>query len=211
MLPEEFGCRATSKGIVPLWVAGCATRVPHQSEKHRNVRSRLRMREFRDVMIQKDRTVDPGDECGEMATLSQVRVTGTSLGRTGVNNEYPSQHCTASEHWQPGVPSSPTSVPRNGGKLALKYVSKSFIRRKSATFGCPEHKGVSSRHVSGHRKKLGRVVQIETEECIGQTAGTRSAVYLKFSVMEVDFDDGGGTSVGAKRCKGSQCAVGGTC
>ena len=43
---------------------------------------------------------------------------------------------TASEHWQPGVSSSPASVPENGGKLALKpmmghsrkYVSKSLIR-----------------------------------------------------------------------------------
>ena len=48
------------------------------------------------------------------------------------------------------------------------------------TFGCPEHKGVSSRHVSELRKKLGRVVQIETEECIDQTSGTRSADYLRF-------------------------------
>ena len=100
----------------------------------------------------------------------------------------PSQKCTASEHWQPGVSSSPTSVFRNGGKLALKpmmghrrkYVSKSFIRRKSVMFGCPEHKGVSSRHVSERRKKLGRVVQTETEECIDQTAGTRSADNLRF-------------------------------
>ena len=35
-----------------------------------------------------------------------------------------------------------------------------------------EHKGVLSRHVSDRRKKLGRVVQTETEECIDQTAGT---------------------------------------
>ena len=34
--------------------------------------------------------------------------------------------------------------------------------------------------VSGRRKMLGRVVQTETEECIGQTAGTRSADYLRF-------------------------------
>ena len=33
-LPEESGCRADSKGIVPPWVAGCAT---HQSQKHQNV------------------------------------------------------------------------------------------------------------------------------------------------------------------------------
>ena len=79
-------------------------------------------------------------------------------------------------------------MPRNGGKLALKpmmgprrkYVSKSFIRIKSVTFGCPEHKGVSSRRVSGRRKKLGRVVQTETEKCIDQTAGTRSTDYLRF-------------------------------
>ena len=40
VLPEEFGCRANSKGIIPPWVAGCATRVLHQSEKHRNVCTR---------------------------------------------------------------------------------------------------------------------------------------------------------------------------
>ena len=56
-----------------------------------------------------------------------------------------------------------------------EYVSKSLIRRKSVTFGCPEHKGVS-----GRRKKLCRVVQTETEECVDQTAGTRSADDLRF-------------------------------
>ena len=79
-------------------------------------------------------------------------------------------------------------MPRNGGKLALKpmmghrrkYASKSLIRRKSVTFGCPERGEVSSRHVSKRRKKLGRVALTETEECIDQTAGTRSADYLKF-------------------------------
>ena len=123
-----------------------------------------------------------------MAAVSPARVTGTSLGRTGASDECPIRECTASEHWQPGVSLSPTSVPRNGEKLALKpmmglrrkYVSKSFIRRKSVTFGCPEHKGVSSRRVSGRRKKLGRVVQTETEKCIDQTAGTRSTDYLRF-------------------------------
>ena len=34
-LPEEFGCRANSKGIVPPWVAGCATHVLHQSPSQR--------------------------------------------------------------------------------------------------------------------------------------------------------------------------------
>ena len=114
VLPEEFGCRANSRGIVPLWVAGCATRVLHRPEKHQNVRARSRVRKFRDVMTQDGRTVDPGDERGEMPTVNPVRVTGTSLGRTGANDECPSQKCTASEHWQPGVSSSPTSVPRNG-------------------------------------------------------------------------------------------------
>ena len=92
------------------------------------------------------------------------------------------------KHWQPGVFSSPTSVPRNGRKLALKpmmehrrkYVSKSFVRRKSVTFGCSENKGASSRRVSERRKKLGRVVQPETARCVDQTAGTRSADYLRF-------------------------------
>ena len=48
------------------------------------------------------------------------------------------------------------------------------------TFCFPEHKGVSSRHVSERRKKLGRVVQTETEECVDQTAGTRSADCMRF-------------------------------
>ena len=134
-----------------------------------------------DARAQDDGTVDPGDERGEIPTVNPVRVTGTSLGHTDANNECPSQECTASEHWQPGVSSSPTSVLRNGRKLALKLmmghrrkcVSKSLIRRKSVTFGCPEHKGISSRRVSGRRKMLGRVVQTETEECIGQTAGDK--------------------------------------
>ena len=132
--------------------------------------------------------MDPGNERSEMATVNPVRVTGSSLGHTGASDDCPIQRCTASEHWQPGVPSSPISVPKNGRKLALKpmvghrmkYVSKSLIRRNSVTFGCPEHTGVSSRHVSERRKKLGRVVQTETEECIDQTVGTRSADYLIF-------------------------------
>ena len=111
-----------------------------------------------------------------MATVNPVRVTGNSLGRKDVNDECTSQKCTA----------SPTSVPRNGRKQALKpmmghrrkCVSKSLIRKKSLTFGCPEHEGVSSRRVPERRKKLGRVYQTETEECIDQTAGTRSADYL---------------------------------
>ena len=156
VLPEEFCCRANSKGIVPPWVAGCATRVLHQSEKHQNVRARSRLRKCRDVLTRYDGTVDPGDERGEMSTWHQVRVTGTSVGRTDASDECPSPKCTPSEHWQPGVFSSPTSVPRNGGKLALKpmmghrrrYVSKSLIRRNSVTFGCPQHNGASPRRVS---------------------------------------------------------------
>ena len=31
VLPERFGCRATSKGIVPPWVAGCVARVLSRS------------------------------------------------------------------------------------------------------------------------------------------------------------------------------------
>ena len=182
MIPSS-GYRANSKGIIPPRVAGCPTRVLHQSEKHRNVRTWSRMRKFRDVSTQDGETVDPGNDRGGMSTANPVRVIGTSLGRTDANDECPSQKCMTSEHWQPGVPSSPTSVPRNGRKLALKpmmghrrkYVSKSLIRRKSVTFGCPEHKGVS-----GRRKKLCRVVQTETEECVDQTAGTRSADDLRF-------------------------------
>ena len=112
VLPEEFGCRANSKGIVPPWVAGCVTHVLHRSEKNQNVRARSRVRNFRDVMTQVDGTVDRGDERGEMPTVIPVRVTKTSLGRTDANDESPSQKCTTSEHWQPDVFSSPTSVPR---------------------------------------------------------------------------------------------------
>ena len=101
-----------------------------------------------------------------MATVNLVRVTGTSLGGTDADDKVP----VSEVHDELALA---TSVFSNGGKLALKpmmgykrkYVSNSFIRRKSVTFGCPEHKGVSSRRVSGRRKKqLGRVVQTETEE-----------------------------------------------
>ena len=133
--------------------------------------------------------LDPGDERGETATLDPGGATGISLGRTNINGKRPSQRCTTSEQWQPGVFPSPTSVPRNGRKLALKpmmghrkkYVSKSFIRRDSETFGCSEHKGVSSRRVSERRKKLGRAARPETVRRVHQTAGTtRSADYLSF-------------------------------
>ena len=110
VLQEEFGCRANSKGIVPPWVAGCMTHVLHRSEKHHNVCARSRMRTFRDVLTQDDGTVDPGNERGEMPTVNPVRFTGTSLGRTDANHECPSQNCTASERWPPGVFSSPTSA-----------------------------------------------------------------------------------------------------
>ena len=33
VLPEEFRCRANSKGIVPPWVVGCVARVLSRSEK----------------------------------------------------------------------------------------------------------------------------------------------------------------------------------
>ena len=52
VLQEEFGCRSNSRGVVPLWVAGCTTRVLHRPEKHQNVRARSRVRKFRDVMTQ---------------------------------------------------------------------------------------------------------------------------------------------------------------
>ena len=102
-----------------------------------------------------------------MLEMSAVRRTGTSLGRTDVNDECPSQKCTTSEHWQPGVFSSPTSVPRNGGKLALKpmmghrrkYVSKSSaqstrefhrdacqnVERSSAVWFSPKRRDESTR------------------------------------------------------------------
>ena len=69
VLPEEFRCRANSKGIVPTWVAGCVTHVLHRSEKHHDVRARSRMRKIRDVLTQDGGTVDPGNERGETATL----------------------------------------------------------------------------------------------------------------------------------------------
>ena len=61
------------------------------------------------------------------------------------------------------------------------YVSRSFIRTKSETFGCSEHKGVLSRREPERRKKLGCAVQPETVQRVDQTAGTtRSADYLGF-------------------------------
>ena len=94
----------------------CALSVREASQRARS----LEGEKFRRVMTQDDRAVDPGDERGEMATVNPFRVTGTSLGHTDVKNECQSQECTASEHWQPGVSSSLTSVPRNGRKVALK-------------------------------------------------------------------------------------------
>ena len=155
VLPEEFGFRANSKGTVPPWVAACVAHVLHRSENYHNVRARSRMRKFRDVSTQDGGTVDPGDWRGDMATLDPGRATGISVGRADADDGCPSQKCTASEHWQPGTFSSPTSVPWNGRKLALKpmmghrrrHVSKSFIRRKSVTFGCSEHKGLLGQEV----------------------------------------------------------------
>ena len=47
--------------------------------------------------------------------------------------------------------------------------------------------------MSERRKKLGRVVQTETEECVDQTAGTRSADYLRLlaeaEMRAADFDE----------------------
>ena len=77
-LPEESGCRANSKGIVPPWVAGCVAHVLQRPEKHHDVRARSRMRKFGDVLTQDGGTVDPGDERGEVATLDPCRATGTS-------------------------------------------------------------------------------------------------------------------------------------
>ena len=162
VLPEGFGCRANSKGIVPPWVSGCVAHVLHRSEKRdddHNARVWSKMRLLRDVLTKDGGTADAGDQRGEMATLGPGRATGNSLGRTDANDKRPSQRCTTSEQWQPGAFSSPTSVPWNGGKLALKpmmdhrkkYVSKSFIQRKSETFGCSEKKGILSRRVSERR------------------------------------------------------------
>ena len=83
VLPEEFGCRANSKGIVPPWVAACVARVLRLSEKHHNVRARSRMRKFRDVLTQDGGTVDPGDERGEMKTLDTGRFHGNLPGSHG--------------------------------------------------------------------------------------------------------------------------------
>ena len=181
VLPEEFGCKAYSKGIVPLWVAGCATRVLHRSEKHQNVLARSRLRKCRDVLTRDDGTADPGNVCGEMATVNPFSFPGTSLGRTDANNECPSQECTASEHWQPGVPSSPTSeCAQERRKIGVEADDGPQEEVRLKVLHSKEHKGVSLRHVSERRKKLGRVVQTETEECIDQTAGARSTDYLGF-------------------------------
>ena len=132
VLPEKFGCRGNSKGIVAPWVAGCVAHLLSRSEK-RNVdhhaRVRSKMRKCRDVLTQDGGAVDPGDERGETATLDPGRATGTSLGRTDANEECPSQGCTTSEQWQPA------RRIHDGEKLSLKpmmghkkrYVSKSSI------------------------------------------------------------------------------------
>ena len=85
VLPEEFGCRANSKGIVPPWVAGCVARVLSRSEKRNddhNARVWSKMRKRRDALTQDGGAEDLGDERGETATLDPGRSTGTSLGRT---------------------------------------------------------------------------------------------------------------------------------
>ena len=66
VLPEEFGCRANSKGIVPPWVVGCVAHVLSRSEKSNddhNVRVRSKKRKRRDALAQDGGAVDPGDEC----------------------------------------------------------------------------------------------------------------------------------------------------
>ena len=67
VLPQRFGCRANSKGIVPPWVAGCVACVLSRSEKRNvdhNARVRSKMRKCRDVLTQDGGAVDPGDERG---------------------------------------------------------------------------------------------------------------------------------------------------
>ena len=94
VLPEEFGCRANSKGIVPPWIAGCVARVLSRSEEHNddhNAHVRSKMKKRRDALTQDGGAVDPGDERGETATLDPGRATGTSLGRTDATDECPSQ------------------------------------------------------------------------------------------------------------------------
>ena len=138
MLPETFGCRANSKGIVPPWVAGCVARVLSRSEKNNvdhNAHVQSKMRKCREVLTQHGGALDPGDERGETATLGHRK----------------------------------------------KYVSTSFIQRKSETFGCSEHKGVLSRRVSERRRKLGCAAQPETVQRVHETAETtRCADYLSF-------------------------------
>ena len=156
----------------------------HRSEKHHTVRVRSKMRKFRDVLTQDGGTVVLG--------LSVVRrqrypgrITGTSLGRTDVNGKRASQKCTTSEHWQPGVFSSPTSaqerekvsVEADGSQEEVRL--KVFHPKGECDVGCSEHKGVSSRRVSERRNKLGKV-QPEKARCVDQTAGTRSAENLRF-------------------------------
>ena len=132
--------------------------------------------------------MDPGDESGETATLDLSRATGLSLGRTDVNGERPSQRCPTSEQWQPSVLPNPTSVPRNGEKLALKpmmghrkkYVSKSFIRSKRETFGCSEHKRsfIATRvRASKEARPCGSARNGATRP---QAGTTRNADYLSF-------------------------------
>ena len=105
--------KPAAKVLFRRWVAGCVAHVLHRS-------ARLKMRKFRNVLTQDGGTVDPKNERGETATVNPVRVTGTSPGRTDANDECPSQKCTASEHWRPGVSSSPYKCAREREEVGVE-------------------------------------------------------------------------------------------
>ena len=170
--PEWSGCKVDSESIVLSWTVGCAVHVLSQSEKHdHNVRVRLRTRESRAELTQTIETVNPEDVGDEMAKLDPGKTTETSLDRTDEDGERLPQRRTARKQRQPNAITNFTGVPRNQRELARepmtenrkKYISKFPIQRY----------GASSRHTSGRRESLDRVVQFDAVQHIHQTAGTK--------------------------------------
>ena len=245
-LPEWFGCQVDSENIAPSRIVGCAVHVLSQSEKRRddhNVRGRLRTRRSRAELMLKSETVNPEYVRGEMGKLDPGKATETSLDRTNGDGERMPQGRTTRKRWQPHAFTNITGVPKNPRELARepmkenrkKYISKSLIQRYGETPGSSECLGASSRHTSGRRESLDRVVHFEVVQHIHQTAGTKrgaedhpmssakrahaihppvpqilSQLRVEMEMMPVP-EDAMEDRVGAKWHKESQFDVGGLC
>ena len=127
------------------------------------------------------------DQRGETTTLDPARATRTSLGRTDVNSKRPSQRCTTSEQWQPGVLSSPTSVPRNGGKVGVEADDGSQEEVRLKVFHPKGECDVWLLRAQGsfiatrvRTSKEARLCGSDRDGATHQTAGTRSADHLRF-------------------------------